>query len=329
MSLSEEVKQELVGLRMGKSCCVLSELNALTQCSASMTLRGHGQVSIAYTTENVSVAKRIFILLKRGLEINSSPHFTKISRFGGRRVCHIQLTVADTRKLMYALHMLHESEAGDVFRGIPRRALTRKCCQQAFLRGTFLGSGSLSAPEKNHHMEFVCGSEGKANSLMQLLHKNELECGLMQRRGTYVVYLKKGAQISTLLGLMGATRAMMRYENILAQRSLRESVMRATNCDHNNTVRQLGAAQRQIEAIEAIRSAGLWDNLSQDLAEIASMRLQHPELSLEEIGSMLTPPIGKSGVNHRFRKILALSRQIPEGDQGEIQHDEDSGAPGR
>ena len=220
MSFSTEVKQELVSLRTEKSCCMLSELNALTQACASMTLHGRGKVSIAYTTENVSVAKRIFILLKKCLEINASPHFAKAARFGGRRVCIIKLSQADTRKLMLSLHMLHESDQGDVFRGIPRRALTRKCCQQSFLRGAFLGEGSVTAPEHDYHLEFVCESDMRAEAISQLLTRCNLDCMIMMRRSSYVVYLKRSAHISTLLGLMGGTRAMMYYENILVQLSL-------------------------------------------------------------------------------------------------------------
>lgn len=322
MSLSEEIKQELVSLRTEKNCCMLSELNALTQCCASMTLHGRGQVSIAYTTENVSVAKRIFILLKKALEINASPHFTKVRRFGGRRVCRIQLTIPDTRKLMYALHMLHEGDAGaDVFRGIPRRALNRKCCQQAFLRGSFLGVGSIAAPESGHHLEFVCGNDYRAQSIQQLLSRSGLECGTTHRREMPVVYMKKGSQISTLLGLMGATRSMMRYENILAQRSLRGAVRRATNCDHNNTVRQLSAAERQINAIQSLQNSGGFDALPEDLKQLAAVRLAHPELSLEEIGKLLSPPLGKSGVNHRFRKLVLLSQPEKIQEQGEENHE--------
>lgn len=323
MSLSAEVKQELVSLRPVKNCCVLSELNALTQCCGSMALHGRGQVSIVYTTENVSVAKRIFILLKKGLEINASPYFNKINRFGGRRVCRIALTLADTRKLMFALHMLHESEEGEVFRGIPRRALTRRCCQQAFLRGSFLGSGSVSNPGRNQHLEFVCGDEKRADAIVRLLERNELEGGTTQRRGSPVVYLKKGAQIATLLGLMGATRSMMHYENALAHRSVRENVLRATNCDHNNTVRQLNAAEQQITEIRALQSSGLFDSLPDDLRTLSEARLQHPELSLEELGALMSPPISKSGVNHRFRKLKQLAQQQME-NQGEKPHDHDA-----
>ena len=111
-----------------------------------MTLHGRGQVSIAFSSENVTVAKRVFILLKKRLEINATPHFNKVERFGGRRVCVIRLSQGDTRKLMLSLHMLHESEQGEVYRGLPRRALTRKCCPQAFLRGAFLGAGAVTAP---------------------------------------------------------------------------------------------------------------------------------------------------------------------------------------
>lgn len=308
MSFSSEVKQELVSLRIDKSCCMLSELNALTQSCASMTLHGRGQVSIAFSCENVSVAKRIFILLKKRLEINATPHFNKVARFGGRRVCVIRLSQADTRKLMLSLHMLHESEQGEVFRGLPRRALTRKCCQHAFLRGAFLGEGSVTAPEHDYHVEFVCNSEARAQALSQLLTRCELDCAIMPRRGTHIVYLKRSSQISTLLGLMGATRAMMHYENILAQRSLHENVLRATNCDHNNMLRQLSAAQKQISALQYLQEQGLFSALSPALRDMAQLRLSNPDASLEQLGEMLDPPLGKSGVNHRLRKIMQFAQ---------------------
>lgn len=308
MSFSSEVKQELVSLRIDKSCCMLSELNALTQSCASMTLHGRGQVSIAFSCENVSVAKRIFILLKKRLEINATPHFNKVTRFGGRRVCVIRLSQADTRKLMLSLHMLHESEQGEVFRGLPRRALTRKCCQHAFLRGAFLGEGSVTAPEHDYHVEFVCNSEARAQALSHLLTRCELDCAIMPRRGAHIVYLKRSSQISTLLGLMGATRAMMHYENILAQRSLHENVLRATNCDHSNMLRQLSAAQKQISALQYLQDHDLLSALSPALRDMAQLRLNNPDASLEQLGEMLDPPLGKSGVNHRLRKIMQFAQ---------------------
>lgn len=308
MSFSSEVKQELVSLRIDKSCCMLSELNALTQSCASMTLHGRGQVSIAFSCENVSVAKRIFILLKKRLEINATPHFNKVTRFGGRRVCVIRLSQADTRKLMLSLHMLHESEQGEVFRGLPRRALTRKCCQHAFLRGAFLGEGSVTAPEHDYHVEFVCNSEARAQALSHLLTRCELDCAIMPRRGAHIVYLKRSSQISTLLGLMGATRAMMHYENILAQRSLHENVLRATNCDHSNMLRQLSAAQKQISALQYLQEHDLLSALSPALRDMAQLRLNNPDASLEQLGEMLDPPLGKSGVNHRLRKIMQFAQ---------------------
>lgn len=199
MSFSTEVKQELVSLRIEKSCCMLSELNALTQSCASMTLHERGQVSIAFSSENVTVAKRVFILLKKRLEINATPHFNKVERFGGRRVCLIRLS-------------------------------------------------------------------------------------------------------------QGATRAMMHDENILAQRSLHESVLRATNCDHSNMLRQLSAAQRQISALQYLEARSLLAALPPALRETAELRLKNPDASLEQLGEMLDPPLGKSGVNHRLRKIMQYAQ---------------------
>lgn len=195
MNFPTEVKQELVSLRIEKSCCMLSELNALTQSCASMTLHGRGQVSIAFSSENVTVAKRVFILLKKRLEINATPHFNKVERFGGRRVCLIRLSRGDTR-------------------------------------------------------------------------------------------------------------AMMHDENILAQRSLHESALRATNCDHSNMLRQLSAAQRQISALQYLEAR----SLLAALRETAELRPKNPDASLEQLGEVLDPPLGKSGVNHRLRKIMQYTQ---------------------
>ena len=310
MSFSTEVKEELAALRTEKSCCMLTELNALTQSCASMTLHGRGQVSIAYTTENIAVAKRVFLLLKRRLEISVAPRFSKLPRFGGRRVCTLRLTPADTRKLMYALHMLHEDDGGEVFHGIPRRAQTRKCCQQAFLRGAFLGGGSITQPERDYHVEFVCGNEKRAAAIVQILQKNGLSSGLAERRGTSVVYLKRGQEISTLLRLMGASRAMMRFENVLIRRSLHESVLRATTCDANNMARHLAAAQRQAEAIRFLKEKSAFEALSPSLQSLARLRLLRPDATLEQIGELLDPPLGRSGVNHRFRQIMEKARAL-------------------
>ena len=164
-----------------------------------MTLHERGQVSIAFSSENVTVAKRVFILLKKRLEINATPHFNKVERFGGRRVCLIRLS-------------------------------------------------------------------------------------------------------------QGATRAMMHDENILAQRSLHESVLRATNCDHSNMLRQLSAAQRQISALQYLEARSLLAALPPALRETAELRLKNPDVSLERLGEMLDPPLGKSGVNHRLRKIMQYAQ---------------------
>ena len=182
MSFSTEVKQELASLHTEKSCCMLSELNALTQSCGSVSLLGQGRVSIIYRTENVTVAKRIFILLKKRLEIASTPHYYELNRFGGRKLYTIRLDTADTRKIMLSLHMISENGGNAVFRGIPRRAMTRKCCQTAFMRGLFLGEGSVSSPERDHHLEISCDSERRAGSVSKLLHQNGFSCSVTKRR---------------------------------------------------------------------------------------------------------------------------------------------------
>ena len=310
MSFSTEVKQELVSLRIEKSCCMLSELNALTQSCASMTLHGRGQVSIAFSSENVTVAKRVFILLKKRLEINATPHFNKVERFGGRRVCVIRLSQGDTRKLMLSLHMLHESEQGEVYRGLPRRALTRKCCQHAFLRGAFLCEGSVTAPEHGYHLEFVCTDEDKARQLQSVIQGFDIEAKIVLRKKYYVVYLKEGSGIVDLLNVCEAPVALMKLENMRIVKEMRNSVNRRVNCETANITKTVNAATRQIEDIEYIRDHYGLENLPETLRQMAEVRLENPDAPLKELGEYLDPPVGKSGVNHRLRKLSELADRI-------------------
>ncbi len=196
-----------------------------------------------------------------------------------------------------------------MLRTLPRRTLTRKCCQRAFLRGAFLGVGFVTPPEKGYHLEFVCSTDQRAEAISRILTVCGYDSGIMIRRGRYVVYLKRSGQISALLGLLGASRAMLHYENLLTQRSLRENVKRITNCDTGNMKRQVSAAAAQVQAIETLLSHNAMDLLSPALREVAWLRLHHPDLSLEQLGQLLETPLGKSGVNHRLSRIMEIAAE--------------------
>ena len=305
MSFSARVKEELLRIRPEKHCCMLSELSALTQTCASPRLSGGGRVRVVYEVENAPLAKRIFLLLKKRMEITPVLEFNRHKRLGGRRLAVLTVSEGDSRRLLIALRMIQESDAGMIYKGVPRAAMTRRCCRAAFLRAAFLGAGAMSEPEKGYHLEFT-SSEARADTLLKILEKSGIEGHVVKRREADVVYLKKGDDVVSCLALMGAHAALLEMENIRIRRDGRNQANRARNCDEANLKKQLSAGEKQAKAIVAYSLAHSLAALPRELQEIGRLRMLHPEASLEELGQMLPQPIGKSGVNHRMRRLMAL-----------------------
>jgi hypothetical protein len=192
--------------------------------------------------------------------------------------------------------------------------MTRQCCRRAFLRGAWLGAGTVSNPEKGYHFEWKAEDEQLTRTLEKLMEKSELPFHSYDRKGTQVVYLKGAQDIADALALMGAGRSVLEMENIRIRKQLRAQATRAANCDEHNGERMLDAAQKQAEAIRKIAlKEGLF-TLPRKLEELARLRIENPDLSLKELGEMTDPPIGKSGVNHRMRQLMAIAEGLGEKD---------------
>jgi len=312
MSFSSTAKDELIRLPLGKSCCIISELSALTQTSGSLALRGLGRVQVTYRVENTALARRIFLLLRTQLNITAKLHFVQHARLGGRRSCVLTLGDQDSQTLLIALHMMERDEEGHISfkRTAPRHPMTRQCCRRAFLRGAFLGCGSMTNPEKDYHFEWVVEDQSLGQTLGKLLDKSGLPVHQHVRKGQNVMYLKGAQQIADMLALMGASQAVLEMENIRITKQMRAGANRASNCDEHNSERMLNAADEQIEAIKLISiQRGLF-TLPPGLQEIARLRLEHTSLSLSDLGQLLDPPVGKSGVNHRMRRLMDIAKEI-------------------
>ena len=307
MSFSGDVKKELLRVMPEKPCCMLSELCALTQCCASLRLAGRGRFRVVYETENPALAKRIFLLLKRRMEITPQLEFNRHKRLGGRRLSILTVPEADGRRLLIALRMIQESESGVVFKGVPRVAMTRRCCRAAFIRASFLGGGSVTDPDQEYRLELI-SSETRSETLLKILAESNIEGRIARRRDGEIVYLRRGDDVVSCLALMGAHRAVLDMENTRISRDARNKANRAMNCDQANLKKQLTAGETQAQAIVAYSLAHSLGGLPQDLQEIGRLRMLHPEASLEELGQMLDQPIGKSGANHRMRRLMAVIR---------------------
>ena len=328
MSFSSQVKQELLRDMPEKHCCMLAELSGLTQTCASLQLRGGGRVRVVYKTENPALAKRIFLLLKRRMEITPQLEFNRHQRLGGRRLSILTVPETESRRLLIALRMLQESEGGTVYKGVPRAAMTRRCCRASFVRAAFLGAGSVISPDREYHLEFI-SSEARAEALMKMLEKSGIQSALTKRRDTPVVYLRRGDDVVSCLALMGAHKALLEMENIRIGRDARNQANRARNCDEANLKKQLSTGERQAQAIIAYSLAHSLGALPGDLQEIGRLRMLHPEASLEELGQMLQKPVGKSGANHKMRRLMALIGDDERKNGGTIDDQANAGFVGR
>lgn len=201
------------------------------------------------------------------------------------------------------------SFSGEVKKELAKKTF-RKNSARVFLRDAFLETGSMSNPEKGYHLEFVCENENQAQNLIDTMQKYEITAKTVQRRRYTIVYIKESEDIVRLLNVMGAHNCLMELENLRILKDMRNSINRQVNCETANISKTVSAANKQLEDIEYIKEHYGFDNLSENLREMAKIRLAYPDATLKELGERLVPPVGKSGVNHRLRKLSELADSI-------------------
>lgn len=314
MSFSSEVKEELSRLSDRDLHCKIAELAAVINFCGKVSQSSDGRYSIVLHTENAAVARHFYSLIKEAFQVQSGVISDQQDYLKRNRVYMISVEESAA-----ALHMLKSTGLLDNLGRINEDhdllnspVLKRSCCRRAFLRGTFLASGSITDPEKNYHFEITSSSRTLVEQVRDLLQYFGMDAGIVIRKKYYVIYLKEGAMISDILSIMGAHISMMKFENIRIVKDVRNTVNRRVNCETANINKTVSAARKQIEDIEYIRNTVGFDKLPGGLKEIAGVRLEEPEATLKELGEMLDPPVGKSGVNHRLRKLSRIAQNIRE-----------------
>lgn len=306
MSFSTEVRDELAHL-MGTKCCNTAELTALLRMGGTMIIRGSGVPGLNFSTENASVARKTLTLIRQEFSVVADVVVTRAKRLKKRNTYQIRFVpspvVAD---LLSSLGMLK----GSGWAADDSPVLRKLCCRRAYLRGAFLGGGSVNKPEGDYHLELVTASQNFANNLLRLLRAQHLPVGMTERKNDYVVYLKDGDAISGFLSIVGAHQAVMKFENVRVVKDMRNQVNRLVNCETANLQKTVNASVRQLEAIRMIESVLGLDSLPPGLQETARLRLDFPEATLQELVNAVSGKLGKSGINHRLRKLEEIAADI-------------------
>lgn len=312
MSFSSEVKEELSEQIASGRHCRLAETAAILSLCGKIVITENDRYCVKIQTENLAVARKYFTLLRKTFNIKAEVSVRK-----SREVRFYSVIVSkdpEARRLLGETCLLDEDgNISECMSPMHHRLLRQNCCRRAFIRGAFLAVGSVSDPEKSYHFEIVCAAPEKARQLQELLASYDVDAKVVLRKRHYVVYIKEGSQIVELLGLMGAHISLMQLENVRIVKEMRNSVNRKVNCETANLNKTVSAAVRQAEDIRYIQEKIGLDKLPMDLEETARLRLEHTEASLKELGDMLSPKVGKSGVNHRLRKLSQIADDLREG----------------
>jgi len=312
LSFSSKVKNELCRLENLDVCCLMAELAAvLCLNGAAAPVPGNGY-NIRITTENAAFIRRVYSILKKHCDISAEVVIRKSRKLKKHVSYMLFITPAlGSDRLLARTGTKVRAEEGKPAELVisNRRILERACCKKAFLRGAFLAGGSISNPEKTYHLELTARTLEQAQEHKRLLNHFGLNGKILERKGSYVTYLKEGENIVDFLNVIGAHYALMELENVRILKDMRNNVNRLVNCETANLEKTVNASLRQIENIKYIAENIGFDKLPKNLREIAQARLEHTDLSLSELGQQLSPPLGKSGVNHRLRKLEQIAEK--------------------
>ncbi len=306
MSFSGDVKEELSHQLSSARHCQIAELSAMISMCGGVSLSENERIMIRLKTENPYVVRKFTMLVRK---LFHAPCEVSVRQ---RRTAKTYIALVrrheDAVRMLQAVHVL--SEHGEFAEQSDRRSSVmyqRSCCKRAFLRGAFLSAGSLSDPKGAYHFEIVCQDREKAGRILSFMRAFELEPKEVVRKEKYVVYLKEGDQLVSMLGIMDAPRALMALENVRILKEIGNDVNRRVNCETANLNKTIAAAQNVIRDIEYLKESAIWGNMEEQLKETALLRLAYPDASLAELAALHEKPVGKSGVNHRLKKFSSLA----------------------
>lgn len=311
MSFASETKKELTNLPV-KDCCSKAELSALIRMNGSISFSNR-ELLVNIQTENAAIARRIYTLIKKNYDAAVELLVRKKMRLKKNNVYIVRLK-ENAESILKDLMIL-----GDNFmliRKISSELIKKKCCKRSYIRGAFLAGGSVNNPERSsYHLEISSLYKEHNDALCELMNEYGLNSKTLERKNGYITYLKEAEKITEFLNIIGAHNALLRFEDVRIVRDMRNSVNRLVNCETANLNKTIGAALRQVENIRYIQETVGLEYLPDRLREIAELRMTHQDVTLKELGEMVSSgQISKSGINHRLRKIDEIADKLRSGD---------------
>lgn len=300
LSFSNDVKNELSRLETNEVCCDKAEVLGVLRMSGAIVIRGMN-IGIHFSTENAALARRVLQILKNNYQVQTEVVITRSRRL--KKNNRYQVRVLPAPQVSIAMN---ELQLLSMESDLKNPLLNKQCCKRAFLRGAFLGGGSISRPSSDYHLEMVTGNEDFARSIIKVMHTFSMKAKLTDRKNDYIVYLKDGESITNFLRVIGAHNSMMELENVRVLKEMRNNVNRRVNCETANLGKVVKAAVRQVNCIKFIDEHMGLSELPQTLQDTARLRLEYPDASLNELVEY-SGGIGKSGINHRLKKLQEMA----------------------
>lgn len=313
MSFSSSVKNELCRLENINDCCLLSELAVAICLNGTVAITAGGGYNIRITTENAAFARRIYSNIRKLCDLFPEVTIRKSKKLRKHvsYMLYLTPTIGSTVLLEKAGVIVREGLNGQSHELIlaDMDSMKKQCCAKSFLRGAFLAGGSISDPEKTYHLELTSRTHTQAQEMSMILELFKLRARTIMRKGSYVTYLKEGENIVDFLNIVGAHNSLMELENVRILKDMRNNVNRIVNCETANLEKTVNASVRQVDNIRYIAKNIGFDKLPAALKDIAALRLEYSDASLVELGQYMSPPLGKSGVNHRLRKLDLIAEK--------------------
>lgn len=312
MSFSGNVKEELSRHTGNARHCLIAEIAAIISLCGRIIYSAENTITLKIQTENIDVARKSYILIKKTFNFAPEISIRQNAYLKNSRTYTITVNRHEQAvKILMATKLIDEYfDVNENMNTINNIITKNVCCKRAFIRGAFMASGSISDPEKSYHFEIVCPAQEKALQIQNLILNFEIDAKIVERKNHFVVYIKEGWGIVEILNVMEAHISLMELENIRILKEMRNSVNRKVNCETANINKTVSAAVKQINDIEYIRDNSGLEILPEQLLEMAMVRLENPDASLVELGGLLSKPVGKSGVNHRLRKISEIAEDL-------------------